>query len=61
VNPKDRVIAYLNQRKSTIESSTVDQVVKDVKLSVFYGFNTMSDDEIRTIVVQWASFNAVGC
>jgi len=60
VNPKDRVIAYLNQRKSTIESSTVDQVVKDVKLSVFYGFNTMPDDEIRTIVVQWASFNAVG-
>jgi hypothetical protein len=61
VNPKDRITAYLSAHKSTIESfSNVDKVVKDVKVSVFYGMSPISDDEIRTIVVQWAMFYAPG-
>ncbi len=60
MNPRDRIIAYLSTQRSRIESSTVDNVVKDVKLSVFYGMSPISDADIRTIVVQWATFNAVG-
>jgi hypothetical protein len=38
----------------------VDLVVKDVKLSLFYGMSPLSDDEIRKVVVQWAAIHAVG-
>jgi hypothetical protein len=34
--------------------------VNAVKLSVFYSMPPISDDEIRKIVVEWATFNAVG-
>jgi hypothetical protein len=34
--------------------------VNAVKLSVFYSMPPISDDEIRKIVVEWETFNAVG-
>ncbi|HSB63755.1 MAG TPA: hypothetical protein VLJ18_06285 [Thermoanaerobaculia bacterium] len=60
MKPEDRITAYLFAHKSSVEFSTVDLVVKDVKLSVFYGMTPISDDEIRKVVVRWASINAVG-
>jgi hypothetical protein len=60
MEPESQITAYLFAHKSTLEFSTIDQVVKDVKLSVFYSMPPISDDEIRKIVVQWATFNAVG-
>lgn len=60
MNPEDRIIAYLFAQKKRIEYSTMDFVIKDVKLSVFYGISPISDEEIRQIVVRWASINAVG-
>jgi hypothetical protein len=60
MEPPSQITAYLFAHKSTLEFSTIDQVVKDVKLSVFYSMPPISDDEIRKIVVQWATFNAVG-
>ena len=36
MDPASEITAYLFAHKSTLEFSTIDQVVKDVKLSVFY-------------------------
>jgi hypothetical protein len=60
MKPEDQITAYLFAHKATIQNSTVADVVKQVKLSVFYGFSTIPDDAIRKVVVQWATFNAVG-
>lgn len=60
MKPEDRIIAYLTLNKSRIENSTVELVVKDIKLSLFYGMSPLGDEEIRKVVVQWASFHAIG-
>ena len=60
MKPEDRITAYLFAHKSHVEFSTIDLVVKDVKLCVFYGMSPISDDDIRKIVVQWASIHAIG-
>lgn len=60
MTPKERIIQYLFAHKSSIESSTIAEVVRDARLSVFYGMSPISDSEIRTIVVQWATVHAVG-
>jgi hypothetical protein len=60
VKPEDRIIAYLFAHKSRVEYSTIDVVVKDVKLSVFYGMSPLSDDEVSKIVSRWASVHAIG-
>jgi hypothetical protein len=60
VNPEERITTYLTTHRTGLESSTIDLVVKDVKLFVFYGMSPLSDEEIRKIVVRWASFNAIG-
>lgn len=60
MKPEDRITAYLMTHKSRVEFSTVELVVKDVKISVFYGMSPLSDEEIRKVVVQWASIYAIG-
>jgi hypothetical protein len=60
MTPQERVTAYLHANKSRFEYSTLDLVVSDVKLSLFYGMSSLSDDEIRKVVVQWATVHAVG-
>lgn len=61
MNPEDRIKAYLFANKAKIQLfSSVDSVVKDVKLFVFYGMSPIPDDEIRKVVVQWATIHAVG-
>jgi hypothetical protein len=60
MKPEDRVNAYLAINKSKLEHSTIDLIVSDVKAFVFYGMSPLSDDEIKKLVVRWASFNAVG-
>jgi len=62
MSPEERVKSYLAQNRSRLQASTsVDAVVRDIKLSVFYGFSGgLTDDQIRKIVVEWATFNAVG-
>ena len=62
MKPEDRIIAYLYAHQAGLQysNSTIDSVVKDVKLSVFYGMSPISDDAIRQVVVQWATVNAVG-
>lgn len=60
MTPEERITNYLFTNKSRVEFSTVDFVVKDVKLSVFYSMSPISDDEIRKVVVRWASIHAIG-
>jgi hypothetical protein len=60
MKPEDRIVTYLFAHKASFQYSTMDIVVKDVKLSVFYGMSPMSDAEIRKVVAQWAAVNAVG-
>jgi len=60
MKPEDQVREYLFTHKSRVEQSSVDLVVKDVKLSLFYGMSPLSDDEIRKVVVGWAAVHAVG-
>lgn len=60
MTPEDRIITYLFAHKSSIQFSTMDLVIKDVKLSVFYGMSPISDDEIRKAVAKWATVNAIG-
>jgi hypothetical protein len=61
MNPEDRIKAYLNQNKSTLQWATdINSVVGQVKLWVFYGGTAPPDDQIRKIVAQWAMFNAIG-
>lgn len=60
MNAEDQITAYLFAHRAHVEFFTVDLVVKDVKLSVFYGISPISDDEIRKVVVRWATFNAIG-
>ena len=62
MKPEDRIITYLYAHQSSLQysDSTIDSVVKDVKLSVFYGMSPISDDAIRQVVVKWATVNAVG-
>ena len=50
MEPASQITAYLFAHKSTLEFSTIDQVMKDVKLSVFYSMPPISDDEIRKAV-----------
>ena len=59
MTPEDRIVPYLFAHKSSIQSSTMDRVIKDVKLSVFYGMSPISDDEIRKAVAKWAIVNAI--
>ena len=62
MKPEDRINAYLYAHQAGLQysNSPVDSIVKDVKLSVFYGTTPISDDFIRQVVVQWATFNAPG-
>jgi len=61
MSPEDRITAYLFAHKANIQNSKIADVVKNVKLSVFFGMTPpISDDAIRKVVVQWATFNAVG-
>jgi hypothetical protein len=60
MKPEERIRAYLFAHPNLQYSSSVDAVVKDVKLSVFYGMSPLSDDETRKVAVQWASVHAVG-
>ena len=62
MKPEDRIITYLFAHRAGLQysSATIDSVVNDVKLSVFYGMSPISDDAIRQVVVQWATVNAVG-
>lgn len=60
MNPEARIKAYLEMNRSKLQfASDVSEVVADIKLYVFHDTNAISDDEIRKVVVQWASFNAV--
>jgi hypothetical protein len=60
MSPQDRIRAYLTTNKSRVEySSSVDEVVRDVKQWVFFGFSPIPDSEIRQTVVEWAMIYAV--
>jgi hypothetical protein len=61
MNPQERVLAYLNANQSSLQYATsVDEVVKGIKLFVFYGSSPISDDEIRKVITPWAITHAVG-
>jgi hypothetical protein len=60
VKPEDRITTYLFTNKSKLQFSTIDLVVKDIKLFLFYGMSPISDERIREVVVQWASIHAIG-
>jgi hypothetical protein len=60
MDPETQVNAYLTVNKGRLQYSTIDLIVFDVKTFGLYGMSPLSDDEIRKLVVRWASFNAVG-
>ena len=62
MKPEDRIIAYLYAHQASYQNlpPAIDSVVKDVKLSVFYGMSPIPDDAIRQVVAKWAAFNAPG-
>lgn len=61
MNPEARIKAYLETNRRTVQlASDVSEVVADVKLYVFHDTNPIPDDQIRKIVVEWATFNAIG-
>jgi hypothetical protein len=60
MKPEARINEYLFTNKSKVEYSTVDLVVQDVKLNVFYGMSPISDAEIRAVIVRWATVYAIG-
>src|SRR5437867_2556649 len=60
MDPEERITTYLFSHKASLQFSTIDLIVKDVKRLVFYGMSPISDDEIRKVVTQWAMINAVG-
>src|ERR1043165_1338889 len=60
MTPQERITAYLHTNKSRFEYSTMDLVISDVKTSLFYGMSPLSDDEIRNVIVKWATVHAIG-
>ena len=62
MTPEQRVKNYLAQNQLKLQlSSSIDAIVRDVKLTVFYGFSGgLTDEQIRKLVVEWATFHAVG-
>jgi hypothetical protein len=61
MNPEARIKAYLEMNRGKLQlASDLSAVIADVKLYVFHDVAPIPDDEIRKIVVQWASFNAIG-
>jgi hypothetical protein len=59
MNPEARIKAYLDANKGSLRFETIDQIVHQVKLFVFYGASPISDDDVRMIVSRWALFNPV--
>lgn len=60
MKPEDQILSYLTTHRTGVAFSTVDAVVEQIKLSVFYGMSPLKDDEIRKVVVKWATIYAVG-
>lgn len=60
MKPEDRIVTYLFAHKSRVEFSTMNIVIDDIKISVFYGMSPMDDDQIREIVARWAAIHAIG-
>lgn len=60
MKPEDRILSYLFAQKGKIQFSTMDLVVKDIKLFLFYGMSPLSDEAIRKVVAQWATVHAIG-
>jgi hypothetical protein len=62
MTPEQRVKNYLTQNQPRLQqSSSLDAVISDVKLSLFYGFSGgLSAEQLRKLVVEWATFNAPG-
>ena len=62
MKPEDQITTYLFAHQTGFQygNYTVDSAIKDVKLFVFYNRSPISDDAIRQVVVQWATFNAPG-
>jgi hypothetical protein len=60
MKPEDQITTYLFAHQTGFQygNYTLDSAVKDVKLFVFYNRSPISDDAIRQVVVQWATFNA---
>ena len=59
MNPEARIKAYLDANKGSLRFATIDQIVQQIKLFVFYGASPISDDDVRKIVSRWAIFNPV--
>ncbi len=60
MNPEDRIRAYLSTHQTGLQFSTVDQAVSQVKFNLFFGMSPLKDEEIRKIVVSWATIYCVG-
>jgi hypothetical protein len=59
MDPKQRIEAYLNKNQLQIQlTGTVDSVIADVKLFVFFNSPPLTDDEIRKIVMAWSIVGA---
>lgn len=54
MNPEDRIRAYLSGNQSKLQYLSLDQIVGQVKLNVFFGMSPLKDDAILDIIKRWA-------
>ena len=59
MNPEARVKAYLDANRGSLRFASIDEIVQQVQLYVFYGNSPMADEEVRKIVARWAILNPV--
>jgi hypothetical protein len=60
MSPEERVNEYLTINQWKLEQSSIDLIVADVKWKAFFGMSPLSEEQIRQLVVRWATFHAPG-
>lgn len=60
MNPESRVFAYLQANKGSLRfANSIDEVVEQVKLFVFYGDSPLTTEQIRSMVARWTITNPI--
>lgn len=60
MTPEERILNYLNAKRTAMQSRTLEQAVTYVKTDVFYGMPPIPADQIQQIIARWAITNAPG-
>lgn len=60
MTPEERIVKYLNGKRTAMQGRTLDEAVTYVKSDVFYGMPPIPVDQIRQAISRWAITNAPG-